>query len=570
MAEDIGAKITLQGEREFRDALKQIESGLKVNASALTLISAQYADNTKSVEALTAKNDALKDSLNTQKEKIDTIREALTASAQKYGEADKRTMNWQASLNIAEAELIKMDSELKKNNNELEQAQKSMEKYGQKTEEVTEKTSGFGEKINELVGSLGINLPAGAQEAIKALDGQKVSTLALVGATAALVTGFAKLTIETTKTAKEIINLSQTTGMSTDEYQKWDYVLKSVGYSMEQAQGDLSQLAEKAMDAKNGVGEGAEIFGKLKIKVKESNGELKSQEKLFGEVITKLQNMTNETERNAIASALLSTTGEKLVPILNMTGKELENAKNQAVEMGYVMSSDTLNSFDALGVSMQKFESQTTALKNSLAVVLLPVLTGFFEILNKIDPKMLATIAIIAGITVTAIAVVKAIGDITSVFSAMNPSVLKTTMIVVGVTAALIALAAIIAVIIGRGDELNQTMTNVGNSVGNMTNTVNNAGNRVQIGRNAKGTNNWRGGLTWVNEEGGEILDLPRGTRIIPHDVSMEMARSSNTQKEGDVYLTLNVKMNEVDEVYKLINVVKQLKQAGRVKAVMA
>lgn len=47
------------------------------------------------------------------------------------------------------------------------------------------------------------------------------------------------------------------------------------------------------------------------------------------------------------------------------------------------------------------------------------------------------------------------------------------------------------------------------------------------IPENAEGTNYWRGGLTWVNEEGGEIMNLPRGTQIIPHDVSMEIARAA-------------------------------------------
>ncbi|MFC3059518.1 hypothetical protein [Paenirhodobacter populi] len=43
------------------------------------------------------------------------------------------------------------------------------------------------------------------------------------------------------------------------------------------------------------------------------------------------------------------------------------------------------------------------------------------------------------------------------------------------------------------------------------------------IGANANGTNNWRGGLTAINERGGEIVDLPSGSRIIPHDVSKRM-----------------------------------------------
>lgn len=47
------------------------------------------------------------------------------------------------------------------------------------------------------------------------------------------------------------------------------------------------------------------------------------------------------------------------------------------------------------------------------------------------------------------------------------------------------------------------------------------------LGANAAGTPSWKGGLTRVNELGGEIIDLPTGTRIIPHDVSMRMAEKS-------------------------------------------
>lgn len=41
---------------------------------------------------------------------------------------------------------------------------------------------------------------------------------------------------------------------------------------------------------------------------------------------------------------------------------------------------------------------------------------------------------------------------------------------------------------------------------------------------NAMGTQYWRGGLTRVNERGGEIMNLPSGTQIIPHDVSVKAA----------------------------------------------
>lgn len=53
------------------------------------------------------------------------------------------------------------------------------------------------------------------------------------------------------------------------------------------------------------------------------------------------------------------------------------------------------------------------------------------------------------------------------------------------------------------------------------------------IPENAKGTAFFQGGWTRVHEQGGEILNLPRGTQIIPHDVSVEMARAAGSQAAG-------------------------------------
>lgn len=42
----------------------------------------------------------------------------------------------------------------------------------------------------------------------------------------------------------------------------------------------------------------------------------------------------------------------------------------------------------------------------------------------------------------------------------------------------------------------------------------------------ATGTDYFRGGLAYINEKGGEIVNLPTGAQIIPHDVSMEIAKA--------------------------------------------
>lgn len=60
-----------------------------------------------------------------------------------------------------------------------------------------------------------------------------------------------------------------------------------------------------------------------------------------------------------------------------------------------------------------------------------------------------------------------------------------------------------------------------------------------RLGGNALGTSYWKGGPTWVNERGGEIMNLPNGTQIIPHDVSMRAARGPqvtvNVTVQGNV-----------------------------------
>lgn len=50
----------------------------------------------------------------------------------------------------------------------------------------------------------------------------------------------------------------------------------------------------------------------------------------------------------------------------------------------------------------------------------------------------------------------------------------------------------------------------------------------------AKGTNNWQGGIVQVHERGGEIIDLPKGSRVYPHDKSVQMAKSEG--KKSIVY----------------------------------
>lgn len=50
------------------------------------------------------------------------------------------------------------------------------------------------------------------------------------------------------------------------------------------------------------------------------------------------------------------------------------------------------------------------------------------------------------------------------------------------------------------------------------------------VGKNAEGTNHWRGGVTWVGEKGPELVELPRGSRVLPNKESVQFSRQSQSQ----------------------------------------
>ncbi|MEG2842896.1 MAG: phage tail protein, partial [Ruthenibacterium sp.] len=95
---DFGLKIGVEGEMEFKKSLSNIKQTFKVLGSEMNLVSSQFDKQDNSVEALTARNKVLGREMDTQKEKIDTLKSALDNAAASFGENDRRTQNWQTQL----------------------------------------------------------------------------------------------------------------------------------------------------------------------------------------------------------------------------------------------------------------------------------------------------------------------------------------------------------------------------------------------------------------------------------------------------------------------------------------
>ena len=72
MADNFGLKIGLEGEKEFKKALADINQSFKVLGSEMKVVQSQFDKNDDSVEALTSRNRVLGKEIDAQKKKIET------------------------------------------------------------------------------------------------------------------------------------------------------------------------------------------------------------------------------------------------------------------------------------------------------------------------------------------------------------------------------------------------------------------------------------------------------------------------------------------------------------------
>lgn len=128
-----GGTIKLQGEKEYRTAISNINSNLKVMGSELVKVTAEFGKNNTSTEALTAKNKILSIEIEKQKEKIETYNKALSELTKQQAENEKSH--------------AKLKDEYDKEKQKLEELKKSM---NASTEEVKKQE----DKVESLEGQL--------------------------------------------------------------------------------------------------------------------------------------------------------------------------------------------------------------------------------------------------------------------------------------------------------------------------------------------------------------------------------------------------------------------------------
>lgn len=602
----IKTKVSLDGEKEYKQALTEINSGLRVLQSDMQLTTATFAENAESVEALTAKGDNLERQILSQHDKISMLEAALKSSAQSYGESDKRTQDWQVSLNKARTELLQMEKKLRDNQSALEDAtaaendnRTTLQKMGDAIKDTMEGSKSLGDIIEDLADKVGVKLPDGAKNAIDALGSVSGKAAILSGAAAAAAAALVKiekaligLTKERASAAATIANIAQTIGMSVEATQEWDYVLKTVGSSIESAQGDLSAFQEKIQDTAAGTGEAAELFDKLGVSVQDNvTGQLRSTEDVLVDTIHALQDMSDVTDRNAVSSKLLGGTGEALIPIYNQNAESLDFLLQKKHELG-IMTGDEIEQLKKVSEAMIEYDERTTSAKDTISVEFAPALAEFYDKAGR-GVQELGKSAERSGLVnffgaileiVTALApLLDVLGSaFDALWIVLQPAAIVLGFVADGLTVICELLSALANLITfdfkGAKENWNSAMDVVSfsgkgsagvraweNAFGSKNDYDKGyepygsfTGEREYDYYNASGTHNFPGGYTWVGENGPEKVWLPQGTQI-------QSAQASRMSGGGDVfYVTIDAKnVKDFEDVVEAAQAARRRRRMG-------
>lgn len=610
---NINTRFTLSGEKEYKQALSEIGNGMRVLDSEMRKVQSAYAKNADSVESLAAQNDVLERKILSQTEKIEYLKAALQQSAEKYGESDKRTMQWQTSLNNAEAELNNLNNKLDENKGKIEESGKE--------------AGNLGDVVGGLTEKFGIKLPEGMQKSMNSMGSLNTTSVKIAGGFVALAVAIAKaekaliqMTRESAEAADDIVTLSSVTGMSTDSIQELNYMADLTDVSLDRIRDSLKETTNKMQEAATGTGDAYEAYNKLGVKITDVDGQLRSAEDVFYDTIDALGDMKNKTERDALAMDLMSESAQELNPLIKIGSDGLKQYAQEAHSMGYVLDNEALTALTEVDDAYQRLQKSQEGAKNQLSAEFAPYLTEFYEKITKLIKDGGQALKD-SGLVDSFGMLLETVGDI------IEPTDQLSSDTVPKLTEALRPLAEIMAGIADTIDFISGAATvlttgiwdwdkwsggwkqmgkaaGFGYSYGNGNNTqtlkekweqtdVNRATSangygqyyangkwysnyesylrdeweksgtgttfeywKMQKGYNASGTDYWRGGRTLIGEYGPEEVVLPQGTRIL---TAQETRQSSG----GDTFY-ITIPANTVKEFNDIVNIARNKRRTDR------
>lgn len=258
MAVNIGPKIGVDGEAEYRRQINQIIQQSKTLESQMKLVASQFTAATTAEERNAKTASVLSKQIDVQRERVKLLAEQTGKAAAKYGESDEKTQKWQQALNEATATLNKMQSELRN-------ASSGVEDLGDDMREGSENALSFGDVLKANVASdfivSGIKAMASAiKEATAALVDLGKQSIMGFAEQEQLIGGVDTLFKESSAQVQQYANEAyKTAGLSANQYME---TVTSFSASLLQSLGgDTAAAAQKADQAITDMSDNANKLG---------------------------------------------------------------------------------------------------------------------------------------------------------------------------------------------------------------------------------------------------------------------------------------------------------------------
>lgn len=209
-------------------------------------------------------------------------------------------------------------------------------------------------------------------------SGAKVLAAAVTASVAsvtALGTSFFNAAKATAEFGDNIDKASQKLGISTDAYQEWDFICQHSGTSMDAMKTNMTKLSQAAA-------KGSDAFEKLGISAEEAQN--MSREELWDRTVKGLTGVSDETERARLAQELFGKGATEMGALLNTSAEDIEAMRQQAHDLGIVMSEEDVKASAAFQDSLQNLTQTFQGLKNRLTAEFLPGITEVMDGLTMI------------------------------------------------------------------------------------------------------------------------------------------------------------------------------------------
>lgn len=237
MAADIGPKIGIDGEKEFRESLRAMGQQLKTLGTEMKAVTSAFDVDNDSQKKLAAQSDVLNRQLEVQQQRLGEVQKALDYAKANYSENSSEVQRWQQTLNNATTDVNRTKKQL----NELETG---VENVGDAMDGAGQKTSVFGDVLKaNLLGSAIVSGIKAVASGIKSLISGAIEGYGeyeqLVGGVETLFGSSADTVI------KNAENAYKTAGLSANAYME---TVTSFSASLLQSMGNDTEAAAKKAD----------------------------------------------------------------------------------------------------------------------------------------------------------------------------------------------------------------------------------------------------------------------------------------------------------------------------------